>query len=54
MKAGQDLIDRPPDTLAEAIKRVKTFQLSCRAVARRHRAVRSVPNEVCDKRASKR
>lgn len=45
-EAGQQLIDRPPDTLEEAIKRVKTFQLSRRAIARRQRAVRSVPNEV--------
>lgn len=44
-KAGQQLIYYPPSTLEEAIKRVKTYHLSRRAVIRRHRAVRSVSTE---------
>lgn len=45
-EAGQQLIDRPPDTLEKAFKEVRTFQLSLRAIACRQRAVRSVPNKV--------
>lgn len=44
-EAGQQLINNPPCTLAEAIKRVKTYQLSRQAVVRRPRAVRSVSSE---------
>ena len=44
-EAGQQLINNPPCTLTEAIKRVKTYQLSRKAVARRQRAVRSVSAE---------
>ena len=43
-EAGQQLINNAPYTLAEAIKRVKTYQLSRRAVVR-SRAVRSVSSE---------
>lgn len=44
-KAGQQLINYSPSTLEEAIKRVKTYKLSRRAVVRRQRAVRSVSAE---------
>lgn len=36
------LINYPPSTLMEVIKRVKTYQLSRRAVVRRQRAIRSI------------
>ncbi|XP_062570193.1 uncharacterized protein LOC134232248 [Saccostrea cucullata] len=44
-EAGQQLINNPPGTLEEAIKRVKTYQLSRRALARRPRAVRSLSRD---------
>lgn len=53
-KAVQQLINYPPSTLEEAIKRVKTYHLSLRAVIRRHRAVRSVSTKCRYGRSSSR
>lgn len=45
LRAGRELIDNPPITVDEAVRRIKTYQLSRQALAPRRRGVHSVSRD---------